>query len=461
MSDVLKHLMCLTILLSIPLVGYAELRLTTGGIQYSVTGDKTVTAYLTVKAQGDVDIQETIIIKGKPYTTTRIGPSFSKKNDYVQSVIIPNTVTQIDKYAFRGCSNLSKIVIPNNPCEIDPAAFEGCKAITSVRTHIKGGKVDYLLAAIDPSNPCYTNNVVVIEEEEPEVTQVVIRKKKKKIVENVIIEEEEEEEEEEVEVEVNVDIDIPKGKGKNENTFALIIGNEHYKRLAQVPFAANDAEVFKEYCERTLGIPSENIEFLSDASQGEIRYGVNTLRNRLEAFKGEAKAIVYYAGHGIPDEKDKTAYLLPIDGFASDVESGYSLEKLYTTLSEVPSQQTLVFLDACFSGAKREGDMLASTRGVAIKVRNVAPPGNLLVFAASTGEETAICDKERQHGVFTYYLLKGIRDSKGTIELGKLSDYVTDKVQKRSVIINKGKIQTPTINPSIELGETWKEFKLK
>lgn len=450
----------LYIILSIPLMGRAEIRMTTGGIQYSVTGESTVTAYLTVKAQGDVVIQETINIKGKSYKTTRIGQSYTKKNAYLQSVIIPNTVTHIDKYAFRGCSNLSKIIIPNTPCTIDPLAFDGCKAIASVRTHEKGGKIDYLLAAIDPSNPCFTKNVIIIEEEEPEVAQVVIKKKKKaKQAETVIFVDDDDHDD--VEEDINIDIDIPKTKGKNNNTFALIIGNEHYKRLSQVPFAANDAQIFKEYCEKTLAIPQKNIEYLPDATQGDIRHGISTLTNCLKANKGEAKAIVYYAGHGIPDENDKTAYLLPVDGFASDVESGYSLEKLYKTLSEAPSQQTVVFLDACFSGAKREGDMLTSTRGVAIKVNKTTPPGNLLVFTASSGEETAICDKEHQHGIFTYYLLRCLRENGGMINFGLLSEYVTDKVQRRSVIINSGKIQTPTVIPSSSIGESWKDIMLK
>lgn len=179
MYKTVNRLFTFLIALSMPLVGYAAARMTTGGVQYNVTGDKTVTAYLTVKAQGDVEIYETIIIKGKSYQTTCIGESFTKKNDYLQSVIIPNTVTKIEKYAFRNCSNLTRIVIPNSPCEIDPAAFVGCLRISSVRTHERGGKIDYLLAAIDPSNPCFSNNNVVIIEE-PDTTQVVIRKKSNK-----------------------------------------------------------------------------------------------------------------------------------------------------------------------------------------------------------------------------------------------------------------------------------------
>jgi uncharacterized caspase-like protein len=209
-----------------------------------------------------------------------------------------------------------------------------------------------------------------------------------------------------------------------------------------------------------LGIPKTNIDVLPDATQGDLRHGIITLVNRLEAFHGEAKAIVYYAGHGIPDEKEKTAYLLPVDGFATDVESGYSLEKLYKTLGETASQQVVVFLDACFSGAKRDGEMLASARGVAIRVKKSTPPGKLLVFSAATGNETAICDKDRHHGVFTYYLLKCLRDHKGKVKFGDLSAYVTDMVRKRSVIINSGKIQTPTVIPSTSMSSDWQEVEI-
>ncbi len=457
MCKTIPRMLVLAVLFSMSMAGYAVLRITTGGIQYTTTSDNTVTACLTVKAIGDVEIQESIKIKGKSYTTTCIGEAYFKKNEYLTSIVIPNTVKKIEKYAFRGCSNLSKVVIPDTPCTIDEIAFEGCTSIAGVRTHTKGGQIDYLLAVIDTSNPCFTKNVVVIEEE-PEVAQVIKVVRKKKVtnaVEEII---EEEEEEEEIE---DIDINIPKGRSKNENTFALIIGNENYKRLAAVPFATNDATIFAEYCEKTLGIPKANIELLPDATQGDIRHGVSTLANRLEAFNGEGKAIVYYAGHGIPDEKDKTAYLLPIDGFASDIESGYSLDKLYKTLSSVPAQQVMVFLDACFSGAKRDGEMLASARGVAIKVKETAPEGKLLVFTAATGDETAICDKDLHHGIFTYYLLKCIRDNKGQVQLGDLSEYVTNSVKKRSVIINSGKLQTPTVIPSASMSNDWRNATLR
>ena len=451
MHKTAKFLIVLFIALGLPLLGHAEVRMTTGGVQYSSTSDRTVKASLTVKAIGDIDIQETIIIKGKSYTTTSIGGAFFKKNEYLTGVTIPKTVTKIEEDAFRGCSNLTKITIPDTPCDVDANAFNGCMAISTVRTHSRGGQIGYLLAVLDKANPCHNNNNAAIGEDDLAAVNVPQNQKADVIKEP----------EADIPDEDNVDKNIPTVKVKNENTFALIIGNENYKRLTPVPYASNDAKVFAEYCEKTLGIPKSNIDLLPDATLGDLRHGINTLINRLQAFNGEGKAIVYYAGHGIPDEKEKTAYLLPVDGFASDIESGYSLEKLYKTLGEVEAQQVTIFLDACFSGAKRDGEMLASARGVAIRVKNSMPTGKMMVFTAATGNETAICDKERHHGVFTYYLLKCLQDKKGDVKFGDLSNYVIDMVRKRSVIINNGKIQTPTVIPSVSMGAEWQGFELK
>ena len=101
----------------------------------------------------------------------------------------------------------------------------------------------------------------------------------------------------------------------------------------------------------------------------------------MDVYQGEASIIFYYAGHGIPDESNRTSYLLPVDGVGNDVSTGYSLDKLYADLSSKPAKSVVVLLDACFSGAKRDGGMLASTRGVAIKAKQNEPRGNMVVIS--------------------------------------------------------------------------------
>ena len=258
----------------------------------------------------------------------------------------------------------------------------------------------------------------------------------------------------------DVDKNIPISKETNENTFALIIANESYKNVESVPFAANDGSIFSEYCKKTLGISEKHIYLALNATLNDIKHNIDLIGQAMDAYNGEAQIIVYYAGHGIPNEADKSAYLFPVDGYSSNVETGYSLKDLYAALSEHPAKSVTVFLDACFSGTKREGDMLASARGVAIKVDETVPVGNMVVFAASQGDETAYPYKNQGHGMFTYFLLKKLQETEGDVSLGDLSEYVIDQVRKTSIDENE-KMQTPTITPADKVQNEWKNWTLK
>lgn len=257
----------------------------------------------------------------------------------------------------------------------------------------------------------------------------------------------------------DIDKNIPEAINSNSNTFAIVIANETYNKEANVPYAVNDGNIFKEYCRNCLGIPEKNIHLITNATLNDIRHEVKWIQDVAEVYKGDAKIIFYYAGHGIPDEKSKNAYLLPTDGYGSDVATGYSLENLYKTFGSLPSKSITVFLDACFSGAKRDGNMLASARGVAIKVKQTIPVGNMVVFTAAQGDETAFPYKEEEHGLFTYYLLKKLQETKGNATLGELSDYIKEQVERQSIVTN-GKLQSPSIMATSLIGNEWKNWTL-
>lgn len=258
----------------------------------------------------------------------------------------------------------------------------------------------------------------------------------------------------------DVDKDIPVANKKAENVFAVIIGNESYNKEDGVPFAANDGKIFAEYCKNAIGLPDENIHLVINATLNDMKHEIGWLNKVLETRKGNAKAIFYYAGHGIPDEASKNSYLLPVDGYGSDVSTGYPLEQLYRELGTVPSQSVTVFLDACFSGAKRDGDMLASARGIALKANRGIPVGNVVVFSAAQGDETAFPYKKEGHGLFTYYLLKELKDTKGDVTLKQLGNFITEKVSQQSIVINS-KPQTPTVIPAQTITCNWENWKLK
>lgn len=257
----------------------------------------------------------------------------------------------------------------------------------------------------------------------------------------------------------DVDMNIPIAATRNENTFAVIISNEKYQEEVDVKFASNDGRMFREYCLKTLGIPDKNIHYRNNATLNNMNSEVVWMKNVAEAYGKDANFIFYYAGHGVPDESTGDAYLLPVDGKGTMLTSGYSLKKLYETFGTFSAQSVTVFMDACFSGSRRDGGMLMEARGIAIKSKPSRPKGNVVVLSASQGDETAYPYEEKRHGLFTYFLLKKLQETKGKVDMQELSDYVKTQVGRRSIVEN-GKSQTPAIFVSEGMQDKWKSLKL-
>lgn len=252
----------------------------------------------------------------------------------------------------------------------------------------------------------------------------------------------------------DVDIEIPESNIRNDKTFAVIIGNENYQEAVNVEFANNDAQSFANYCEKVLGLPKTHIRVYNDATYGKMINALSDIKAIAKAHDGDINIIFYYAGHGIPNEKDFSSYLLPVDADGLSTNLCLSLSHLYDSLSETNANRILVLLDACFSGATRSSGMLTAARGVAIKAQPEAPRKNMVIISAASGNETAYPYKEQGHGLFTYYLLKKLQQTKGNVTLSELSNYIMDNVKKQSVILNR-KPQSPTISGSVDLNTNW------
>lgn len=255
----------------------------------------------------------------------------------------------------------------------------------------------------------------------------------------------------------DVDLNIPLTKAKQEKTFAVIIANENYEEEVNVDYALNDGVAFSQYCTKALGIPECNVHIRRDATLNNMLAEIDWMQNIAKAYGEDAKFIFYYAGHGVPDESNGTAYLLPVDGKGSIVATGYSMGKLYDQLNALKAASVTVLMDACFSGAKRGEGMLASARGVAIKAKAEAPKGNMLVITAAQGNETAYPYKEKKHGLFTYFLLKKLQESKGKTTYGELFEYVRKNVAQKSIVVNE-KSQTPSVSASGSMATTWEKY---
>jgi hypothetical protein len=261
-----------------------------------------------------------------------------------------------------------------------------------------------------------------------------------------------------------VDTNIPVNK-KNNNRFALVIGNEDYKSMQMklsfeqnVDYAANDAEIFKDYALKTLGVPEENLHFMINATAGQMSQKIELVSKIVRKVEN-AELIVYYAGHGFPDEQTKTPYLIPVDVNASNLSSAIKLEDFYTKLSSTNASKITVFLDACFTGGGRNKS-LVSSRGIKIKPKQGSLSGNLVVFSASNGNQSSLPFHKEKHGMFTYHLLKKLQESKGKVSLGELSSYLKKEVSIKSLIINE-QDQEPIINFSQEVKNYWSNWSFR
>ncbi len=265
---------------------------------------------------------------------------------------------------------------------------------------------------------------------------------------------------------VDVDINIPETYSKNNHCYALIIGNEDYKSKQHgltseqnVKYAMNDARVFAEYCEKTLGIPQKQIKLYKNGTLAQINQGLAWINNLAEIEEGKAELIFYYSGHGLPDEKSREPYIIPVDVSASNIDLAIPLSEVYKKLTEHPAKKITVFLDACFSGGARDKGLLLAARPVKVKVRDAALKNNMVVFSSSSGDETSSAWEEKEHGYFTYFLLKKLQQEKGNVTLGELGDYIIQSVRKESGLA--GKIQTPKVIVSPKIKSEWEEWELR
>ena len=261
----------------------------------------------------------------------------------------------------------------------------------------------------------------------------------------------------------DVDINIPENAATNENTFAVVIANEKYQMVSPVPMALNDGSTFAKYCNLTLGLPESNVRYYEDATYGVFMRAMKDIKQIADVYNGDINVLFYYAGHGIPDEETRDAFLLPVDSDGLETAVCYPLSKLYAELGGLHARNVVVFLDACFSGAQRDGGMVTGAsgmRGVVVRPKQDAPQGNMIIFSAASGEETALPYSDKGHGLFTYYLLKKLQETAGNVTLAELTDYVIEKVGQQSVVINR-KAQTPTVNAAASLADSWKTLKLR
>ncbi len=250
-------------------------------------------------------------------------------------------------------------------------------------------------------------------------------------------------------------IDLNQRTQTNRNRFALVIGNEDYNSMKpnsayqpDVEFAERDAETFAKFATKVMGVSEDNVILVKNATYAQMRNSLDKIKRLSKATPDNLELIVYYAGHGQIDGDTKDSYLIPVDVSLTSPTSGMKLEDFYTTLSSCNADKTMVFLDACYSGVGR---------GIVIRPKSTPIEGNMVVMTATSSTQRSMPYHDKSHGLFTYYLLKTLKDSQAGISIGDLFNEVSATVKTKSILINNSE-QTPELLNGTGISQGWENW---
>lgn len=258
-----------------------------------------------------------------------------------------------------------------------------------------------------------------------------------------------------------VDQNIPKLKMSNKDAIAVVIGNAQYSKTKPVDFAVNDARSMKQYLIQVLGFRDGNILYYENATLGEFNTVFGTKGNPKGRLFNTIKqnvsdVVIFYSGHGAPGLKDNKAYFVPVEADPNYMEnSGFCMDILYENLKKLPAKSITLFSDACFSGA----NVFEKISPMVIRSKEPVKEGlkNTSLLNSCTGTEVSCWHNEERHGLFTFFLLKAMKEYEQTdknndkqITLGELFDSVSDNNEAVPYYArrNYGLTQTPVLQGS-------------
>ncbi len=234
-------------------------------------------------------------------------------------------------------------------------------------------------------------------------------------------------------------------RSKPRDAVAIIIGIQNYKRVPNAEFANNDAREFSEYAIRALGIKPEKIKILLDDEADEVNI-VKAFENWLpiQVNKDKTDVYVFYSGHGLPSSDGKSLYFLP-HGVDKELLSRTAVaqSEIVAALAAAKPKSVTMFIDACYSGQTRGGDvLLADAKPVALKSEANVFPANFTVITASANDQISSSSPDLKHGIFSFYLMKGMEgeadaDQDGKITVGEMQDYLSDKVSRQATTLGR------------------------
>jgi len=252
--------------------------------------------------------------------------------------------------------------------------------------------------------------------------------------------------------------------------WAVIIGVGGYESSAvpKLRYPVADADAVYQTLIISGGFKKENILLLTDKTERKptlrnIKWALGTFLAR-SAHKDDL-VVIYFAGHGASEvdqrgiERDGLSkYLVPVDADPDDLYStALPMDEMQNVLGRIEAERVTVFLDACYSGAAG-GRTFASTKTRNVNVDDIfldrlARSKGRAIVTASRPSELSIELPELGHGVFTYYLVRGLQgyaDSNrdGIVSLQELYEYLAQEVSRKSRAV--GGNQHPMMKGELE-----------
>ncbi|MFC1798320.1 caspase family protein [Thermodesulfobacteriota bacterium] len=257
---------------------------------------------------------------------------------------------------------------------------------------------------------------------------------------------------------------------RRKNMWAVVIGINTYPNIRELKYAVNDARVFYDHLVKNNHIPAENVTLLlnQDATLLKIRSTLGTiLKNK--AGKDDM-AVIFFAGHGAterdavsPDGDGLEKYLLPFDADIKDLyATALPMGELARIFNRIRSERLIFIADACYSGAS--GGRTISMTGTRASIsesfiNRIAGGKGRVIITASGANEVSVEKDELQHGVFTHFLIKGLKgpadvDKDGLVTVDEAYNYVSEHVPQATAQeqhpVKKGTVEGQLIMGIVE-----------
>ncbi|MGC3974636.1 MAG: hypothetical protein QM771_09675 [Nitrospira sp.] len=210
--------------------------------------------------------------------------------------------------------------------------------------------------------------------------------------------------------------------------YLLAIGLSSYREqdIVARKYASLDAETVAAYFQTLGGLPQNNVRLLRDWSA--LRPDIEeALLDWLPAkTTKDSLVVVYFAGQAMVSASGET-FLIPYDGSMGSPTRLYPLKELEAALERLKAKQVLFVFDGTVLKNGADG------RAKAAAPKWMGTPGSVLHMIATTGFGKSLESDTWHHGLFTYYLLRGLRgeadiNRNGEVTIAEVTAYINRKV---------------------------------